>query len=53
MNRLHAGWTAYQLSHDIALNHFESSRTKWQVYEDGDKRNAAIQRFHKFAYKWY
>ncbi|MEX2112042.1 MAG: hypothetical protein WD845_02595, partial [Pirellulales bacterium] len=51
--RQQAGWTAYQLSDEIALARFEAVRHKWKPYEDVAKRNAAIQRFYAFAYSWY
>jgi len=53
LDRELAGWTAYQLSDQVALERFEAVRTKWQPFEDAAKRKAAIQRFHHFAYQWY
>jgi hypothetical protein len=51
--RQQAGWTAFQLSDQIALARFEAVRNKWKPYEDVTDRLAAIQRFYAFAYKWY
>ncbi len=51
--RQQAGWTAYQLSDEIALERFEAVRSRWKPYEDAAKREVAIQRFHDFAYQWY
>lgn len=51
--RQQAGWTAYQLSDQVALARFEAVSSQWKPYEDAAKRTAAIQRFYEFAYKWY
>ncbi len=51
--RQQAGWTAYQLSDEIALERFEAVREQWVQYEDVAKREAAIKRLYVFAYQWY
>ena len=49
-----AGWTAYQRSDEIALSRFDAVSSAWKPYElNLPKRQAAIQRFHTYAYQWY
>ena len=51
--RQQAGWTAFQLSDEIARKRFEAVRDQWKPYEDATKRRAALERFYAFAYRWY
>ena len=51
--RQQKGWTAYQLSDEVALKQFQAVRDKWKAFEDASLRDAAIQRFYTFAYQWY
>jgi len=47
------GWTAFQVSDQVALKRFEAVRAKWKEYEEQSKRGAAIRRLYSFAYQWY
>ncbi len=47
------GWTAFQLADRIVLNALSDNSGNWAEYKDPDRRNAALQRFHDYAYQWY
>lgn len=47
------GWTAFQLADRIVLNALVNNSGDWAEYKDHDRRNAALQRFHDYAYQWY
>lgn len=53
LSRQAAGWTAYQLSDRVALERFEAVREKWKPFEDYNRRRAALEQLHTFAYQWY
>ncbi|NUQ64019.1 MAG: DUF4173 domain-containing protein [Pirellulales bacterium] len=47
------GWTAFQLADRVLLERLQAVRNDWQEYTDPDKRAAALNRFHAYAYQWY
>jgi hypothetical protein len=47
------GWTAWQLSDRYVLDRLRAESGKWAEYQDRAKREAALERFHEYAYKWF
>ncbi|QDT49843.1 hypothetical protein Pan258_38980 [Symmachiella dynata] len=47
------GWTTYQIADEIALKEFRQNQEAWQQYADPKVRQAALDRFHKYAYQWF
>ncbi|TWU07237.1 hypothetical protein CA54_56420 [Symmachiella macrocystis] len=47
------GWTTYQIADEIALEEFRRNQEAWQQYTDPQVRQAALDRFHKYAYQWF
>lgn len=47
------GWTAYQMSDQIVLDRLRAARSQWSVFRDVAAREAALRRFHDYAYQWY
>ena len=47
------GWTAYQISDRMVLKRLRADAALWSRYSDRETRNAALERFHKYAYQWY
>ena len=47
------GWTSYQISDAVVLERLRTGRPKWSAYRDGKLRQAALQKFHEYAYQWY
>lgn len=47
-------WTAYQLSEKLVLNRLREDSATWNSHQlDWQRRNAALQAFHDYAYQWY
>jgi hypothetical protein len=47
------GWTSKQCVDDYALRTLNRHRQHWTNYNDGQTRQAALQRFYEYAYRWY
>jgi hypothetical protein len=47
------GWTSKQWVDDYALRTLNRHRQHWTNYNDGQTRQAALQRFYEYAYRWY
>jgi hypothetical protein len=47
------GWTSFQLCDQLLHERLQSSRAQWRPYLDNTRREAALQRFHKYVYQWY
>ncbi len=47
------GWTAYQAADQVLLEKLQAVGDDWEAYVDREKRRAALDRFHKYAYQWY
>jgi hypothetical protein len=47
------GWTAYQHSDRLLLDHLRTLRADLAEYEDPQRRAAAIKAFDEYAYQWY
>lgn len=47
------GWTAYQMSDQVMLQWLHAGRSQWSVFRDIKAREAALRRFHDYAYHWY
>lgn len=47
------GWTAVQLADRRLLDQLRNIRSDWQEYTDPNRRAAALERFHTYAYQWY
>jgi len=52
--RANLGWTAYQLADALLLQRLRAHQHNWAAYRDDHiKRQAALGRFHAYAYQWY
>ena len=47
------GWTAYQIADERVLKGLKRLAPAWSKYSDAARRDAALERFHKYAYQWY
>jgi hypothetical protein len=47
------GWTAYQAADRRLLGQLRAKHNEWADFSDEPKRQAALERFHKYAYQWY
>ena len=47
------GWTSYQIADRVVLEGLRAASAHWAKYKDLQKREAALERFHKYAYQWY
>ncbi|MBN1910601.1 MAG: DUF4173 domain-containing protein [Pirellulales bacterium] len=47
------GWTTYQLADRQLLDRLEATRADWDRFENLSDREAALERFHKYAYQWF
>ena len=52
-NRQGQGWTAYQLSDQLLLEHLRLHQSKWVPYLDRAKRREARTKFYNYAFQWY
>ena len=47
------GWTSYQIADRIVLEGLRDGSGNWAEYKDRQERQAALKRFHRYAYDWY
>ncbi|HUT13156.1 MAG TPA: DUF4173 domain-containing protein [Thermoguttaceae bacterium] len=47
------GWTANQIADRLLLEKLRGASGDWAEYTDLEKREAALDRFHEYAYQWY
>jgi hypothetical protein len=47
------GWTALQIADDRVLRELTKNASDWSKYADPAQRDAALRRFHEYAYQWY
>ena len=47
------GWSAYQIADVRVANRLEREQDKLAAYQNQPQRQAALQRFHDYAYQWY
>ncbi len=47
------GWTTYQLADRHMLEGLSAQKDKWATFTDPQKRDAALKRFHDYAYPWW
>lgn len=50
---IQSGWTTYQLSDQVMLHRLRAGRARWSAFRDVKAREAALRRFHDYAYQWY
>jgi hypothetical protein len=46
-------WTRYQMAEENVLERFKESPALFPAYDDDSARNAARERFVKYAYRWF
>ncbi|MEK6238773.1 MAG: DUF4173 domain-containing protein, partial [Planctomycetales bacterium] len=47
------GWTAFQFADAFVLAELRADKSKWAIYAAAARREAALRRFHDYAYRWY
>ncbi len=47
------GWTTFQFAEHLARERLQESLRSSRAYQDRKIRQAALDRFHKYAYQWY
>jgi len=47
------GWTTYQMADRLMLDRLRAESSRWAEYQDLQKREAALEAFHEYAYDWY
>ncbi|MEX2173025.1 MAG: DUF4153 domain-containing protein [Pirellulaceae bacterium] len=47
------GWTTWQGSEYLLAERLAAQRSQWREFADDAARQAALDRFHKYAYQWY
>jgi hypothetical protein len=47
------GWTSFQLADRVVLERLRPARAAWSRYADRGRREAALKRFHDYAYQWW
>lgn len=47
------GWTTYQVADCMVLEGLRAESAKWAEYRDREERDAALKRFHEYAYQWF
>ena len=47
------GWTAHQIADRKALRGLQANKAHWAQYTDREKRQAALDSFHEYAYQWF
>jgi len=52
-SRRKQGWTAFQMADHFVLGRLGAESADWARLADRRRRNAALERFHKYAYQWY
>ena len=53
LRREQQGWTAHQASDQVVLDGLKAVSDQLSVYEDKEKRDAALTQFHEYVYQWY
>jgi hypothetical protein len=46
-------WTRFQLADSLLREQLDRHKSDWTEYTDAAKRDAALSRFHAYAYQWY
>jgi len=47
------GWTTYQFADVLVLERMRGNRNLWADYHEPRRRDAALERFHAYAYQCY
>lgn len=47
------GWTTYQGAEQLLLEQLDANQAKWAAYTNAQRRTAALNAFHEYAYQWY
>ena len=47
------GWTALQIADRKVLQGLRANKSNWARYTDRKERQAALDRFHEYAYQWF
>lgn len=47
------GWTTYQVADRRMLAGLRAQKDRWATFTDPQKREAALKRFHDYAYQWW
>jgi hypothetical protein len=54
IERQRKGWTSFQIADRIVLQKLRAASGNWSEYTTNrEKREAALKRFHDYAYQWY
>src|SRR5262245_56695406 len=53
LRRAGENWTSFQLANRLLLEQLRGLAAEWSAYRDSGKREAALQRYHDYAYQWY
>ena len=53
VERQQKGWTSFQIADHIVLQKLRAASGNWSEYTNREKREAALKRFHEYAYQWY
>lgn len=48
-----AHWTAWQWVNSELWRRLEATRGEWDTFAEAGERDAAVERFRKYAYQWY
>jgi hypothetical protein len=51
--RAKQGWTTFQIADRLVLERLRADKDGWAEYTDRANRQAALKRFHEYAYQWY
>jgi hypothetical protein len=47
------GWTSYQMADERVVQRMGELADTLAEYRDAGRRQAALERFHQYAYQWY
>jgi len=47
------GWSSYQIADELVLQRLRGLADTLAAYRDAGRRDATLQRFHRYAYLWY
>ena len=53
VRRRQDSWTAFQVAEDRLLSMLRAEASEWSDYVDQSAREAALSKFHKYAYQWF
>jgi len=53
IERQRKGWTSFQIADRIVLQKLRAAGDNWSEYTNRETREAALKRFHEYAYQWY